>query len=437
MASLGEKIRARRKELGLTQSQLGGTELTKGFISLVEKGRAKPSLETLLLLAQRLQAPVGYFLEESPPAGRHDLRVALQAGWTHLKRGAYSEAEATFSEAVARAQENRDDLSEAEGHAGLACALAELRRLDLAREHAARARALEEATGSRRHTVWIRYALGLIEYAQRNLGAARDHFLHASRDIAAEGTAETALAGRLLITLGDACQEAGDDAEAVRWYREALALLEPTEDLHRVGMAHAQLGDAQRESGNADAALAHLTRAEHIFELLDDLRLLARARTSIAVMLLERGEADEAIAHLHGSLRLTERLRDDPGRARALRELARALVLKRAFARADGLLAEAEQLAAAHKDAAEVARIQLVRARSHRGQGHAAEAVQCYRRAIAAFEDLQMRRELAASCNELGEFLLEQKRPSEAAPYLARALQALRGRDPSGAPEAR
>jgi len=67
MASLGEKIRARRKELGLTQSQLGGTELTKGFISLVEKGRAKPSLETLLLLAQRLQAPVGYFLEESPP----------------------------------------------------------------------------------------------------------------------------------------------------------------------------------------------------------------------------------------------------------------------------------------------------------------------------------------------------------------------------------
>ena len=73
MLSLGGRIRARRKELGLTQSQLGGDELTKGFISLIEKDRAKPSIETLILLARRLQRPIGYFLEDSTPLGRRAL----------------------------------------------------------------------------------------------------------------------------------------------------------------------------------------------------------------------------------------------------------------------------------------------------------------------------------------------------------------------------
>ena len=62
MSLLGQRIRSRRKELGLTQSQLGGEELTKGFISLIERGRTKPSIETLILLAGRLQRSVGYFL---------------------------------------------------------------------------------------------------------------------------------------------------------------------------------------------------------------------------------------------------------------------------------------------------------------------------------------------------------------------------------------
>jgi len=37
-----------------------------------------------------------------------------------------------------------------------------------------------------------------------------------------------------------------------------------------------------------------------------------------------------------------------------------------------------------------------------------------------------MRADLAHACNELGEVLIEHKRPSEAAPYLARALQELK-----------
>lgn len=52
---LGERIRQRRKELGLTQSQLADQDLTKSSVSQIERGQMWPSLPTLLRLADRLQ----------------------------------------------------------------------------------------------------------------------------------------------------------------------------------------------------------------------------------------------------------------------------------------------------------------------------------------------------------------------------------------------
>lgn len=61
--NLGAAIRARRRELGLTQTQLG-QPLTKGFVSEVERGRSLPSLAALVLMADRLGVPVSYLLGE-------------------------------------------------------------------------------------------------------------------------------------------------------------------------------------------------------------------------------------------------------------------------------------------------------------------------------------------------------------------------------------
>jgi transcriptional regulator with XRE-family HTH domain len=162
LASLGERIRARRKELGLTQTQLGGTDLTKGFISLVEKGRAKPSLETLLLLAERLQQPVAYFLEQGSALGAKALRVTLASGWTTLQQGDYTRAAAIFQDALPLAQAQGDERALAECHIGLGSALATLRQVDVAREHIDRGAALAEASGAAPLLVRVSYIRGLI-----------------------------------------------------------------------------------------------------------------------------------------------------------------------------------------------------------------------------------------------------------------------------------
>ena len=62
---MGEKIRQARLEAGLSQRQLCGGHITRNMLSQIENGSARPSMDTLRLLAQGLGKPVSYFLEET------------------------------------------------------------------------------------------------------------------------------------------------------------------------------------------------------------------------------------------------------------------------------------------------------------------------------------------------------------------------------------
>lgn len=62
--SLGERIRKARLEVGLSQRQLCGEEVTRNMLSQIENGAARPSMGTLSYFASRLGRPLSYFLEE-------------------------------------------------------------------------------------------------------------------------------------------------------------------------------------------------------------------------------------------------------------------------------------------------------------------------------------------------------------------------------------
>ncbi|MEC0127283.1 helix-turn-helix domain-containing protein [Paenibacillus pabuli] len=62
---LGPKIREIREQLGLSQKQLAGEDMTRSYISLIEKGRAVPSQRMLKIIAKRLNTPMEYFSGES------------------------------------------------------------------------------------------------------------------------------------------------------------------------------------------------------------------------------------------------------------------------------------------------------------------------------------------------------------------------------------
>ncbi len=100
--TLGERLRQARREAGLTQRQLCGSEITRNMLSQIENGSANPSVATLRYLAQRLNRPVGYFLEEaeSVDPGQAALAAAREA-FARQDYGAASQALGEIREADA------------------------------------------------------------------------------------------------------------------------------------------------------------------------------------------------------------------------------------------------------------------------------------------------------------------------------------------------
>lgn len=64
MMELGQRLKQARLEAGLSQRQLCGDTITRNMLSQIENGSARPSMDTLKVLAARLGKPMGYFLEE-------------------------------------------------------------------------------------------------------------------------------------------------------------------------------------------------------------------------------------------------------------------------------------------------------------------------------------------------------------------------------------
>ena len=75
--TIGEKVRARRKALGLTQKEVAGSAVTRNMICNIEKGIVSPSVATLYALAEALSVPVDYLVSEESDLTVFLVREAL------------------------------------------------------------------------------------------------------------------------------------------------------------------------------------------------------------------------------------------------------------------------------------------------------------------------------------------------------------------------
>lgn len=78
MDSLGERIKKLRKAKKYTQTELAGNRLTKGMLSLIENGKAQPSMESLRFLAKQLDVEVSELLDDGTLAQLRNLYTNIE-----------------------------------------------------------------------------------------------------------------------------------------------------------------------------------------------------------------------------------------------------------------------------------------------------------------------------------------------------------------------
>ncbi len=64
---IGQRLREARLAAGLSQRQLCGDVITRNMLSQIENGQARPSMDTLRYLSERLGKPMSFFLDEAAP----------------------------------------------------------------------------------------------------------------------------------------------------------------------------------------------------------------------------------------------------------------------------------------------------------------------------------------------------------------------------------
>lgn len=82
---LGKRLKAARLEAGLSQRQLCGEVITRNMLSQIENGAARPSMDTLRYLADRLGKPMACFLDEDPVVSPN--RGVMEGARAALERG--------------------------------------------------------------------------------------------------------------------------------------------------------------------------------------------------------------------------------------------------------------------------------------------------------------------------------------------------------------
>src|SRR5438477_3130126 len=95
---LGERLRQLRVAAGLTQSELAGERFSKEYVSQIERGKTRPTAETIAWLASRLEVDAGYLANGVSTDERGRVEATLTRAEALVEAHRHEEAVAEFEQ---------------------------------------------------------------------------------------------------------------------------------------------------------------------------------------------------------------------------------------------------------------------------------------------------------------------------------------------------
>lgn len=329
--TLGEKMRALRRQMGMTQADLAGEEFTKSFISQIEKNQARPSLKSLRIFAQRLNRPVSYFLDDEDDTALTSSQAqrALTTGDLLERQGKYEEALRVYEQALDECAPN-DYATRGQVYRRRARALIELDQRKAAvqaLELAAEEFRLARDTAARAE---VDQLLGDVHNELDQKETAITHYERAlllyEEGLAPNSDTEPSFAMlRLLTELGLTAAAVGKNDTALKSLRRAESLASETKTLYRWGDVCRTLSSLEKQQGNHREAVQYAERAVAYCDSVLDHVTLVRALVDLGKLRAEEGGRKAAELIFERALDVADTMGDADGKSRvraALAELA-------------------------------------------------------------------------------------------------------------------
>ena len=400
--TLGERVRAARHEAGLSQAQLAGDELTKGFISQIESGQVRPSIRSLQHIASTLGRPLDYFLGDEPLATSKRVtfhRLSAEAAaerldWPAAEYGALTGLALT-ADVVERATCLRL----------LASAALHLGRREEAFDRVGEALALLDVAKQPLDVAQLLYVRGQAYADAGQLVAATEAFESVRDVVERYEILDPRLRARVAVALGTTYRRLGRTTKAIASYEAGLATASRANQLKLAALGFMGVAVSHYDAGDLDPAIAGYERALELFERVADTAFELDVRQSLASIHFQQGHIAEARELADRTILRAQEVGDEHRGAVAQVVRARVLLSDGDAAEAKRVARQAEKILGAAGDQIQRAHALRVVAAASEARGETADADRAFKQAIDLLSSIDDRADLTIAASEYSKVL--------------------------------
>jgi tetratricopeptide (TPR) repeat protein len=387
---LGERLRQLRVAAGLTQTELAGERFSKEYVSQIERGKTRPTRETVEWLANRLGVDADFLANGVSSDQRGRVEAGLARAEALIQAG--SEAEALDEFEKVRAAVVATGLPELEARALTGEAYARMRAGDIreAIELLVRARGISEGPGfSDVERAEVLFRLGCCRYMLSSIQTALALFNEALALAEASALPCDKLRAEIL-DWRSRCYRRQRDLQAAREDVErALELAEGIDDPRTLAHVYFQASIVAERAGHWVLARTYAERAKAQYEEVADRRNIGRLLNNLGGLNFLLGKPDEAVTFLKDAFRVALDLGNEAEAAQAVSSLAQVHLRTGQVDVAEEHARHALRLLEGRVDYLdEIGNAELVLGRSLLEQGRLDDAEKAFHAADASFEQL-------------------------------------------------
>ena len=400
--TLGERVRAARRDAGLSQAQLAGEELTKGFISQIESGLVRPSIRSLQHIASKLGRPLDYFIADEPLAATKRVTFHRLAAEAASERSDWRGAE---EESIAGLAVATEPAERASFLRLLASAALNQGRREEAFDRVTEGLALVDVAKQPLDVARLLYVRGLAYGDAGQLVASTDAF-EAVRDIVERyEILDPRLRARVSVALGTTYRRLGRTTKAIASYEVALATASRANELKLAAQGFMGIAVSHYDAGDLDAAIASYERALELFERVADTSFELHVRQSLASIHFQQGHVAQARELADRTIARATEVGDEHGGAIAQVVRARVLLNDGDAAGAKRIAKQAERALGAVGDQIQRAHALRVVAAASEARGETADADRAFKQAIDLLSAIDDRADLSIAASEYSKVL--------------------------------
>jgi tetratricopeptide (TPR) repeat protein len=426
-ARLGDRLRLLRVAAGLTQTELAGDRFSKEYVSQIERGKTRPTAETVEWLAQRLEVDPAFLSSGVSTDERSRVEALLARAEALSKAYRYKDAVDAYAEARAAVSATNSVELEVRTLSGEAWARMQEGDVRAAVELLNGARATAEGSVfSDVDRAELVFRLGVCRYKLSSVSTAvalLDEALALAErsDLPCDGLRSDIYHWR------SRCYRRQRDFEAAREDVEhALELAQGVDDRRKMADAYFQASLVAERTGHWVLSRNYAERAKNLFQELDDERTVGRLLNNLGGLSLLLGKPHQAIEQLKASFAVAVEVDSKGDAAQAMGGLATVHLRLGEWEAAEEHARQALQLLDGREDFLdEIGQSQLVLGRSLLERERFDEAEESFRAADATFEQFSSVSHRANVWVALGDLAARRGQDTEAARLYRNAAEAL------------